>query len=103
MQKLIIVCGPIEDPSPVATARRIFKSEHLEGSLSYKATIDLITSSKYGFLQFDTDPYLLSLIQVILLICIAVSTHILYLYAYNFVILYYTIAHILYVYALTAV
>ncbi|CAL4917596.1 unnamed protein product [Urochloa decumbens] len=63
LSKLIIFCGPIEDPSPVATARRIFKSEHLEGLLSYKATIDLITSSKYSFLQFDTDPYLLSLIQ----------------------------------------
>ncbi|KAJ1294785.1 hypothetical protein BS78_01G173400 [Paspalum vaginatum] len=63
MLKLIVFCGPIEDPSPAATARRIFKSEHLEGLLSYKATIDLITSSKYRFLQFDTDPYLLSLIQ----------------------------------------
>ncbi|KAF8722237.1 hypothetical protein HU200_022545 [Digitaria exilis] len=63
MSKLIIFCGPIEDPSPVATARRIFKSEHLEGLLSYKATIGLVTSSKYSFLQFDTDPYLLSLIQ----------------------------------------
>jgi len=63
MSKLIIFCGPIEDPSPVASARRIFKSEHLEGLLSYKATIDLITSSKYSFLQYDTDPYLLSLIQ----------------------------------------
>lgn len=63
MLKLIIFCGPIEDPSPVATASRIFKSEHLEGLLSYKATIDLITSSKYSFLQYDTDPYLLSLIQ----------------------------------------
>lgn len=63
LSKLIIFCGPIEDPSPVATARRIFKSEHLEGLLSYKATIGLITSSKYSFLQFDTDPYLLSLIQ----------------------------------------
>jgi len=73
MQKLIIFCGPIEDPSPVASARRIFKSEHLEGLLSYKATIDLITSSKYSFLQYDTDPYLLSLIQVIL--------HIMYLFA----------------------
>ncbi|EER93923.2 hypothetical protein BDA96_01G201900 [Sorghum bicolor] len=63
MLKLIICCGPIEDPSPVATARRLFKSEHLEGLLSYKATIDLISSSKYSFLQYDTDPYLLSLIQ----------------------------------------
>ncbi|RLN42074.1 hypothetical protein C2845_PM01G37050 [Panicum miliaceum] len=63
MSKLIVFCGPIEDPSPVATARRIFKSEHLEDLLSYKATIDLITSSKYSFLQYDTDPYLLSLIQ----------------------------------------
>jgi hypothetical protein len=26
---------------------QIFKSEHLEGLLSYKATIDLITLSKY--------------------------------------------------------
>ncbi|CAN6304538.1 unnamed protein product [Urochloa humidicola] len=63
LSELIIFCGPIEDPSPVATARKIFKSEHLEGLLSYKATIGLITSSKYSFLQFDTDPYLLSLIQ----------------------------------------
>ncbi|KAL6842285.1 hypothetical protein ACP4OV_027933 [Aristida adscensionis] len=63
MLKLIKSCGPIEDPSPVAVARKISKSGHLEGILSYKATIDLITSSKYSFLPFDTDPYLLSLIQ----------------------------------------
>lgn len=66
MQKLINMCGPIEDPSPVVTARRISKSGHLEGLLSYKSTIGLLTSSKYSFLQFDTDSYLLSLIQVML-------------------------------------
>ena len=64
MQKLIKICGPIEDPSPEAIARRISKSSHLEDSLSFKATIGLITNSKYSFLQFDTDSCLLSLIQV---------------------------------------
>ncbi|TVU46430.1 hypothetical protein EJB05_05967 [Eragrostis curvula] len=63
MLKLMNFCGPIEDPSPVAYARRISKSGHLEGLLSYQSTIGLISSSKYSFLQFDTDPYLLSLIQ----------------------------------------
>ncbi|XP_044958124.1 protein virilizer homolog isoform X1 [Hordeum vulgare subsp. vulgare] len=63
MSKLIKICGPIEDPSPEAIARRISKSSHLEDSLSFKATIGLITSSKYSFLQFDTDSCLLSLIQ----------------------------------------
>ncbi|KAL6659179.1 hypothetical protein ACP70R_003219 [Stipagrostis hirtigluma subsp. patula] len=63
MLKLINSCGPIEDPSPVAIARKISKSGHLEGLLSYKSTIGLITNSKYSFLQFDTDPFLLSLIQ----------------------------------------
>ncbi|CAM0910585.1 unnamed protein product [Alopecurus aequalis] len=63
MSKLINMCGPIEDPSPVAIARRISKSSHLEDTLSFKATVGLITSSKYSFLQFDTDSCLLSLIQ----------------------------------------
>uniref|UniRef100_A0A0E0KFJ8 Virilizer N-terminal domain-containing protein n=1 Tax=Oryza punctata TaxID=4537 RepID=A0A0E0KFJ8_ORYPU len=61
--KVINMCGPIEDPSPVLTARRICKFGHLEGLLSYNLTIGLITSSKYSFLQFDADPYMLSLIQ----------------------------------------
>jgi hypothetical protein len=64
MQKLVNMCGPIEDPSPLAIARRISKSSHLEDSLSFKSTVGLITSSKYSFLQFDTDSCLLSLIQV---------------------------------------
>ncbi|VAI89288.1 unnamed protein product [Triticum turgidum subsp. durum] len=63
MSKLIKICGPIEDPSPEAIARRISKSSHLEDSLSFEATIGLITNSKYSFLQFDTDSCLLSLIQ----------------------------------------
>jgi hypothetical protein len=63
MQKMINMCVPIEDPSPVLTARRICKFGHLEGLLSYNLTIGLITSSKYSFLQFDADPYMLSLIQ----------------------------------------
>jgi hypothetical protein len=58
------MCGPIEDPSAVAIARRLSKSSRLEDSLSFKATVALITSSKYSFLQFDTDSCLLSLIQV---------------------------------------
>nr|ABF97029.1 expressed protein [Oryza sativa Japonica Group] len=61
--KMINMCVPIEDPSPVLTARRICKFGHLEGLLSYNLTIGLITSSKYSFLQFDADPYMLSLIQ----------------------------------------
>ncbi|GJN12715.1 hypothetical protein PR202_ga31020 [Eleusine coracana subsp. coracana] len=63
MLKLMKFCGPIEDPSILAYARKICKSGHLEGLLSYQSTIGLITSSEYGFLQFDTDPYLLSLLQ----------------------------------------
>lgn len=63
MLKLINMCGPIEDPLPVTAARKISKSAHMEDSLSFKATIELITSSKYSFLQFHTDSYLLSLIQ----------------------------------------
>ncbi|KAG8097437.1 hypothetical protein GUJ93_ZPchr0013g36127 [Zizania palustris] len=61
--KVINMCGPVEDHSPVVTAGKISKVGHLEGLLSYNSTIDLITSSKYSFLQFDADPYLLSLIQ----------------------------------------
>uniref|UniRef100_A0A0D9XI97 Uncharacterized protein n=1 Tax=Leersia perrieri TaxID=77586 RepID=A0A0D9XI97_9ORYZ len=61
--KVINMCGPIEDPSPGVTARKIYKSGHLEGLLSYNSTIGLITSSKYNFVQFDADPYMLSLIQ----------------------------------------
>uniref|UniRef100_A0A0E0D2P2 Virilizer N-terminal domain-containing protein n=1 Tax=Oryza meridionalis TaxID=40149 RepID=A0A0E0D2P2_9ORYZ len=68
--KMINMCVPIEDPSPVLTARRICKFGHLEGLLSYNLTIGLITSSKYSFLQFDADPYMLSLIQVFLLFLI---------------------------------
>ncbi|KAK3150151.1 hypothetical protein QOZ80_3AG0229280 [Eleusine coracana subsp. coracana] len=63
MLKLMKFCGPIEDPSTLAYARKICKSGHLEGLLSYQSTIGLITSSEYGFLQFDTDPYLLSILQ----------------------------------------
>ncbi|KAF0922548.1 hypothetical protein E2562_038018 [Oryza meyeriana var. granulata] len=61
--KVTNMCGPIEDPSPVVTARRICKFGHLEGLLSYDSTIGLITASKYSFLQIDADPYMLSLIQ----------------------------------------
>lgn len=80
MQKMINMCVPIEDPSPVLTARRIRKFGHLEGLLSYNLTIGLITSSKYSFLQFDADPYMLSLIQVIL----SNHTH-LFFFAYWFI------------------
>jgi hypothetical protein len=66
LQKLMKFCGPIEDPSTVTYARRISKSGHLEDLLSYQSTVGLITSSKYGFLHFETDPYLLALVQVIL-------------------------------------
>ncbi|XP_006651539.1 protein virilizer homolog isoform X2 [Oryza brachyantha] len=61
--KVINMCGPIEDPSPVVTTRRICKFGDLEGLLSYNSTVGLITCSKYSFLQFDADPYMLSLIQ----------------------------------------
>ncbi|KAL5218709.1 hypothetical protein ABZP36_019393 [Zizania latifolia] len=61
--KVINMCGPVEDCSPVVTAGKISKVDHLEGLLSYNSTIGLITSSKYSFLQFDADPYSLSLIQ----------------------------------------
>ncbi|KAF6147683.1 hypothetical protein GIB67_003014 [Kingdonia uniflora] len=55
--------GPIEDPSPLAHASRFLMHGQTEGLLSYKATIDLITSSNCCFSKWDIDPFLLSLLK----------------------------------------
>ncbi|XP_068645257.1 protein virilizer homolog [Aristolochia californica] len=61
--KLINLRGPVEDPSPVAHARRSLILGQAEGLLSYKATINLISASKCCFSNGDIDPNLLSLLQ----------------------------------------
>ncbi|XP_043719818.1 protein virilizer homolog [Telopea speciosissima] len=63
LMKLINSCGPIEDPSPMACVRRSLILGQTEGLLTYKATIDLIASSKCCFSNWDIDPHLLSLLR----------------------------------------
>ncbi|XP_042521334.1 protein virilizer homolog [Macadamia integrifolia] len=62
LMKLLNSCGPIEDPSPMACARRSLILGQT-GLLTYKATIDLIASSKCCFSYWDVDPHLLSLLR----------------------------------------
>lgn len=66
MQNLINARGPIDDPSPVACASRsVILGRQTDGSLlSYKATSNLIASSKCQFSDSDIDPHLLSLLKV---------------------------------------
>ncbi|KAJ0980701.1 hypothetical protein J5N97_008956 [Dioscorea zingiberensis] len=54
---------PIEDPSPVGFAQRFSHSAPSEGFLSYEATFDAVVSSKYTFVKYDIDTYLLSLMK----------------------------------------
>ncbi|XP_077212737.1 embryo defective 2016 isoform X2 [Tasmannia lanceolata] len=61
--KLLNLRGPIEDPSPVACATRSLALGQSEGLLSYKATGNLIASSKYCFSNWDIDVHLLSLLK----------------------------------------
>ncbi|KAJ3682983.1 hypothetical protein LUZ60_013210 [Juncus effusus] len=63
ISKLLSMCEPIENPSPVALARKMVNSKSSDGLLSYKATIDFIAKSKYSFTRYDTDPILLSLLK----------------------------------------
>lgn len=62
---LINARGPIDDPSPVACASRsVILGRQTDGSLlSYKATSNLIASSKCQFSDSDIDPHLLSLLK----------------------------------------
>lgn len=61
--KLINLYEPIEDPSPVTFAQKLSILGLPEGFLSYKATIDCITTSKYTFARWDVDLCLLSLLE----------------------------------------
>ncbi|KAJ4969679.1 hypothetical protein NE237_002778 [Protea cynaroides] len=63
LMKLLNSRGPVEDPSPMACARRSLILGQTEGLLTYKATIDLIASSKCCFSGWDVDPHLLSLLK----------------------------------------
>ncbi|XP_043712875.1 protein virilizer homolog [Telopea speciosissima] len=63
LTKLLNSRGPIEDPSPMACARRSLILGQIDGLLSYKATIDLIASSRCCFSCWDVDPHLLSLLK----------------------------------------
>ncbi|KAK1306325.1 hypothetical protein QJS10_CPA10g01878 [Acorus calamus] len=49
LSKLLNVRGPVEDPSPGACGKKLSDLGQAEGMLSYRATIDLIASSKYRF------------------------------------------------------
>ncbi|XAR56054.1 hypothetical protein NMG60_11036351 [Bertholletia excelsa] len=61
--KLINSRGPIEDPSPLASARRLLLLNETEGLLSYKSTSGLISSSNCWFSSWDMDSHLLSLLK----------------------------------------
>ncbi|KAK4776143.1 hypothetical protein SAY87_024104 [Trapa incisa] len=63
LQKLLNLHGPIEDPSQVAEVRRSLILGQSEGSLSYKATSCLITSSGSHLSNWDFDPHLLALLK----------------------------------------
>ncbi|KAF9595898.1 hypothetical protein IFM89_005966 [Coptis chinensis] len=63
LMKMLNFRGPIEDPSPVANARRSLILDQTEGLLSYRATINLIALSNCGFSNVIIDPHLLSLLK----------------------------------------
>lgn len=63
MQKLLNLRGPIEDPSPAARAARLMHVPS-DGLLTYGATVNLVTSSKYCSAELDIDSRLLLLLQV---------------------------------------
>ncbi|KAK4414757.1 protein virilizer [Sesamum alatum] len=60
--KLIKLSGPIDDPSPMAAASRSFILGDA-GQLAYKTTSGLINLSNCGFLNWDIDSHLLSLLK----------------------------------------
>ncbi|KAL0374797.1 UNVERIFIED_CONTAM: protein virilizer [Sesamum radiatum] len=60
--KLIKLSGPIDDPSPMAAASRSFILGDA-GQLVYKTTSGLINLSNCGFLNWDIDSHLLSLLK----------------------------------------
>ncbi|KAL3642732.1 hypothetical protein CASFOL_013547 [Castilleja foliolosa] len=62
LSKLIKLSGPIDDPSPTAVASRFFFLGDT-GLLSYKSTSGLISQSNCGFLNWDIDSHLLSLLK----------------------------------------
>ncbi|KAK2454634.1 protein virilizer protein [Trifolium repens] len=61
--KLINSRGPIEDPSPVASASRSLITGQTDGLLSYKTTSNLISSSSCCFSDWDIDSHLLGLLK----------------------------------------
>lgn len=64
MQKSIKLGGPIEDPSPVASADRSLILGPSDESLSYKVTSRFITSSNSYLYNRDIDLHLLLLLKV---------------------------------------
>lgn len=68
MQKLINSRGPIEDPSPMASASRSLITGQTDGLLSYKTTSNLISSSSCCFSHWDIDSHLLGLLKVCILL-----------------------------------
>ncbi|KAK4396587.1 protein virilizer [Sesamum angolense] len=61
-EKLIKLSGPIDDPSPMAAASRSFILGDA-GQLVYTTTSGLINLSNCGFLNWDIDSHLLSLLK----------------------------------------
>ncbi|XP_057426719.1 protein virilizer homolog isoform X3 [Lotus japonicus] len=61
--KLINSRGPIEDPSPMASASRSLITGQTDGLLSYKTTSNLISSSSCCFSHWDIDSHLLGLLK----------------------------------------
>ncbi|KAL7137266.1 hypothetical protein ABFS83_10G080600 [Erythranthe nasuta] len=60
--KLIQLSGPIEDPSPMASASKFFILGDA-GLLSYRTTSGLINLSNCGFMNWEIDSCLLSLLK----------------------------------------
>ncbi|KAG0494568.1 hypothetical protein HPP92_005562 [Vanilla planifolia] len=61
--KSLNLCGPFEDPSPVANARKSLDHWKSEGHLQYNATSDYTALSKHNFFKWDVDLHLLSLLK----------------------------------------
>ncbi|KAI4348874.1 hypothetical protein L6164_009542 [Bauhinia variegata] len=61
--KLLNSRGPIEDPSPMASASRSLITGQTDGLLSYKASSGLIGSSTCCFSDWDIDSHLLALLK----------------------------------------
>ncbi|XP_031496398.1 protein virilizer homolog isoform X2 [Nymphaea colorata] len=63
LMKLIIGCGPVEDPSPAAYTNMSSTIGQEAGTLSYKDTVKLIESSQHYSDSREIDSYLLSLLK----------------------------------------